>query len=94
MLFLYWTHEYTHFYSTIGECEVLRLDGSVETFRNCRNIVPSICQAIEDAQAQNKDDWQVYLRKEMHEHYRLQRAGAISREICGEATRKILARFD
>ncbi len=94
MLFLYLTYEQTHFFSATGKCEVLRLRGSVVTFRTCRTIADELCQAITAAQAQNTDDWPIYLRKEMHEHYRLQRAGVISDGACSSATREILSRFD
>jgi hypothetical protein len=94
MLFLYWSQERTHFFSATGGCEVLRLTGTVESIRTCRSIALAISQAIEDAQVHNVDDWSVYLRKEMHDHYRLQRAGAISEEACARATRQILSRFD
>ncbi len=94
MLFLYLTYERIHFFSATGQCEVLRLMGSVETFRTCRTIAEEIEKAITDAQAQNTVDWSIYLRKEMHEHYRLQRADVISDEACSSATRQILSRFD
>ena len=94
MLFLYLTYERTHFFSATGECEVLRLLGSAETFRTCRTIAEELTRAITEAQAQNTDDWSIYLRKEMHEHYRLQRADVISQDACTKATRQILSRFD
>jgi hypothetical protein len=94
MLFLYLTHERTHFYTTAGDCEVLRLMGSVESYRTCRAIAPAISQAIKDAQASNPSDRAPYLREEMHEHYRLQRANVISKQACNAATRKILGGFE
>ncbi|HEY5623412.1 MAG TPA: hypothetical protein VIV14_06595 [Gammaproteobacteria bacterium] len=94
LLFLYWSQERTHFLSATGGCEVLRLTGTVESIRTCRSIARALTQAIEDARAHEVDDWPVYLRKEMHDHYRLQRAGAISEEACARATRQILNRFD
>ncbi len=93
LLFLYWSHERTHFYTASGECEVLRLMGSVESYRTCRAIVPDLCQAIRDAQANNPSDRQLYLREAMHEHYRLQRASVISKDACTTSTRRILADF-
>ena len=93
MLFLYWSHERTHFFSTTGECVVLTLMGSVESFRTCRAIAPKIVEAIEEAQSANVTDYSVYLREEMHEHYRLQRAGAITPKDCNAATKKILGMF-
>ena len=93
LLFLYWSHERTHFYTAIGECEVLRLMGSVESYRTCRAIMPALCQAIRDAQANNPSDRQLYLREAMHEHYRLQRASVISKDACTTSTRRILADF-
>jgi hypothetical protein len=93
LLFLYWSHERTHFYTAKGDCEVLRLMGSVESYRACRAIVPELCQAIRDAQAYNPSDHGVYLREAMHEHYRLQRASVISRDACTTSTRKILTEF-
>jgi hypothetical protein len=94
MLFLYWSHERTHFHSATGDCEVLTLMGSVESFRSCRVLAPKISKAIEAAQSDNVKDYNVYLREEMHEHYRLQRAGAISGEACSAATKTILSKFD
>jgi len=94
LLFLHRTHEVTSFSTSVGGCAVLTLIGSVESFRTCRTIIPAIGQAIEDAYAQNQQDRQVYLRQEMHEHYRLDRAAAISKEACGEATKKILSEFN
>jgi hypothetical protein len=94
MLFLYLTHERTHFYTDVGECEVLRLMGSVESYRTCRSIVPAISQAIKDAKANNPGDRAPYLRESMHEHYRLQRANVISKKACSDATRKILGKFE
>lgn len=93
MLFLYWSHERTDFYSATGDCAVLKLMGSVESFRSCRVIAPKIASAINDAQSQNVADYNVYLREEMHDHYRLQRAGAITPEACSEATKTILGKF-
>jgi len=77
-----------------GGGEVLRLMGSVESFRACRSIAPVVSKAIEEAQAVNTDDRQVYLREEMHEHYRLQRANVITTEVCTAATRKILGKYE
>lgn len=94
MLSLYWAHERMHFFWTIGKCEVLRLLGSVESFRTCSAIVPAICQAIEEAQSTNTDNRQLYLREEMREHYRLRRANAITGETCGIATHRTLSKFD
>ncbi len=93
MLFVYWTHEKTHFYTAAGECEVLRLMGSVDSYRTCRSIAPAIRQAIEDAQAKNPGDRALYLREAMHEHYRLERANAISKQACADSRRRILAEF-
>ncbi len=93
MLCLYRSHEITHFYTANGNCEVLRLMGSVESYRKCRAMVPNIVQAIRDAKATNPDDRSMYLRESMHEHYRLQRANVISKEACSISTRKILAEF-
>ena len=94
MLFLHRTYEKTIFYTSVGDCAVLTLMGSLDSFRTCRTIIPAIGQAIEDAYAQNQQDRQVYLRQEMHEHYRLDRAAAISKGACGEATKKILGEFN
>jgi len=94
MLFLYLTYERIHFFSATGECEVLRLMGSVESVRTCRTIAEALSKAIMEAQAQNTVDWSTYLRKEMHEHYRLERADVISHDACSIATRNILGRFD
>ena len=94
MLFLYLTYERIHFFTATGECEVLRLLGSVESFRTCRTIAESLTKAISEAQAQNAVDWSIYLRKEMREHYRLERAEVISHDACSEGTRNILSRFD
>ena len=93
MLFLYWSHERTHFYTANGNCEVLRLMGSVESYRTCRAMAPAIVQAIRDAQANNPSDRSFFLRESMHEHYRLQRANVISKDACSISTRKILAEF-
>ncbi len=93
LLFLYWSHERTHFYTAKGDCEVLRLMGSVESYRACRAIVPELCQAIRDAQADNPSDHALFLREAMHEHYRLQRASVISTDACTTSTRKILTEF-
>ncbi len=93
LLFLYWSHERTHFYTAKGDCEVLRLMGSVESYRACRAIVPELCQAIRDAQAYNPSDHALFLREAMHEHYRLQRASVISTDACTTSTRKILTEF-
>ena len=94
MLFLYLTYERIHFFSATGECEVLRLMGSVESVRTCRTIAEALSKAIMEAQAQNTVDWSTYLRKEMREHYRLERADVISHDACSIATRNILGRFD
>ncbi len=93
MLFVYRTHERTHFYTAAGDCEVLRLMGSIDSYRTVRSIVPAICRAIEDAQANNPSDRAHFLREAMHEHYRLQRAHVISKQACGSATRSILSQF-
>jgi len=93
MLFLHWTHERTQFFTAVGECEVLRLMGSIESFRTCRSIALAITRAIDDAQAKNPSNEQRYNREEMHDHYRLQRAEVISTEECSVATRRILAKF-
>jgi hypothetical protein len=93
MLFLQRTYEKTIFYTSVGGCAVLTLMGTLESFRTCRTIIPAIGQAIEDAYAHNQQDRQLYLRQEMHEHYRLDRAGAISKGACGEATKTILGEF-
>ena len=93
LMFLYLTHERVHFYTAAGECEVLRLMGSVDSYRTVRAIVPAICRAIDDAQANNPNDRAVFLREAMHEHYRLQRARVISKNACGGATRRILSEF-
>ena len=68
--------------------------GSVESFRSCRVLAPKITKAFEAAQSDNVSDHSVYLREEMHEHYRLQRAGAISEEACSAATKRILGKFE
>ena len=93
LLFLYWSHEITHFFTASGDCEVLRLMGSVESYRTCRAIVPELCQAIRAAQTQNPTDRALYLREAMHEHYRLQRASVISKDACTTSTRRILTEF-
>lgn len=93
LMFLYLTHERVHFYTAAGGCEVLRLMGSVDSYRSVRAIVPAICRAIDDAQANNPNDRAVFLREAMHEHYRLQRARVISKNACGNATRRILSEF-
>jgi hypothetical protein len=94
MLFLYWSHERTYFFSSEGDCEVLKLMGSAESFRACRAIAPAISQAIEKAKSDNTRDRQMYLREEMHEHYRLQRAAVITSEACTAATRRILSQYE
>ena len=83
----------THFFTASGDCEVLRLMGSGESYRTCRAIVPELCQAIRAAQTQNPTDRALYLREAMHEHYRLQRASVISRDACTTSTRRILTEF-
>lgn len=93
MLFLYWSHERTHFFTRVGKCEVLKLMGSVESYRSCRSMAPVIAKAIEDARAHNTSSEQHYYREEMHEHYRLERADIITPEDCSTSTRRILARF-
>ena len=93
MLFLYWTHERTHFFTRAGKCEILKLMGSVESYRSCRSIAPVIKQAIEEARAHNTSSEELYFREEMHEHYRLQRANVITPEACSISTRRILAKF-
>ena len=94
MLFLHWSHERTHFFTSMGNCEVLTLTGTVESFRACRTIAPAVSKAIRDAQANNTKNEQTYFREEMHEHYRLHRADVITPEDCSDATRKILAKFE
>jgi hypothetical protein len=93
MLFLYWSHERTHFFTRVGRCEVLTLMGSAESYRSCRSMAPVIAKAIEDAQAHNTSAEQRYYREEMHEHYRLERADVITPENCSASTRKILGKF-
>ena len=93
MLFLYWSHERTHFFTRVGKCEILKLMGSVESYRACRAMVPVIAKAIEDARTHNTSSQERYFREEMHEHYRLQRADVITPERCSISTRRILAKF-
>ena len=93
MLFLYWSHERTHFFTRVGRCEVLKLMGSAESYRSCRSMAPVIAKAIEDARAHNTSNEQIYYREEMHEHYRLERADIITPENCSTSTRRILAKF-
>ena len=93
MLFLYWSHERTHFFTHEGRCEVLKLMGSAESYRSCRSMAPVIAKAIEDARAHNTSNEQIYYREEMHEHYRLERADLITPEDCSTSTRRILAKF-
>ncbi len=93
MLLLYWSHERTHFFTRVGRCEVLKLMGSVESYRGCRSMAPVIAKAIEDARPHNSSTEERYYREEMHEHYRLERADVITPENCSASTRKILARF-
>jgi len=93
MLFLYWSHERTHFFTRVGRCEVLKLMGSAESYRSCRSMAPVIAKAIEDSRAHNTSNEQIYYREEMHEHYRLERADIITPEDCSTSTRRILAKF-
>ena len=93
MLFLYWSHERTHFFTHEGRCEVLKLMGSAESYRNCRSMAPVIAKAIEDTRAHHTSNDERYYREEMHEHYRLERADVITPENCSASTRRILAKF-
>jgi hypothetical protein len=93
MLFLYWSHERTHFFTRVGRCEVLKLMGSAESYRSCRSMAPVIAKAIENARAHNTSSEKRYYRQEMREHYRLERADVITPEDCSTSTRRILARF-
>jgi len=93
MLCLYWSHERTHFFTRVGRCEILKLMGSVESYRSCRSMAPLIAKAIEDARAHNTGGEERYYREEMHEHYRLRRADVITLEDCSTSTRRILAKF-
>jgi hypothetical protein len=93
MLFLYRSHERTHFFTRVGRCEVLKLMGSADSYRSCRSMAPVIAKAIEDARAHNNRTEERYYREEMHEHYRLERADIITPEDCSASTRRILAKF-
>ena len=56
-------------------------------------MAPVIAKAIENARAHNTSSEERYYREEMHEHYRLERADAITPEDCSTSTRRKPARF-
>ena len=93
MLFLYLAHEKTTFGTSAGGATVLTLLGTADTFKRCRRIAPKLVAAIESAHQRNTQQFSDYLRHEMREHYRLREFGVLTRDDCGDATRRILSRF-
>lgn len=93
MLFLYLAHEKTTFATSAGNATILTLLGTADSFKWCRRLAPKIVAAIESAHQHNTQQFSDYLRQEMREHYRLREFGVLSREECGDATRRILSRF-
>ncbi len=93
MLFLYLAHEKTTFATSAGHATVLTLLGTADAFKRCRQLTPKIVAAIESAQQKNTQQFSDYLRHEMREHYRLREFGVLTRDDCGDATRRILSRF-
>ena len=76
-----------------GQSAVLTLTANFGCFRECRELVPKIVHAINEAAGSNSRDKTQQLREETREHYRLREIGALTQDDCATATRRILAQY-
>jgi len=90
--FLYQSGERAVFRTARGRADVLELVGSIGDTKTLRRIVPPIVAAIQAA-GEARGDYQLYLREEMREHYRLAETGVISEDECSTCTQRILHQF-
>lgn len=77
-----------------GRIPVLILRANFGCIQESRRLVPRLARAISAARRATTVDRNVYLRREMREHYRLQEAGAISADACSTGTRRVLGKFE
>jgi hypothetical protein len=80
------------FRTKYGRTAVLTLTANFGCFRACRELVPKIVNAINEAGSSAPDKAQ-QLRAETREHYRLREIGALSQDDCATGTRRILAQY-
>lgn len=76
-----------------GRAPVLRLLGTLGSFRALRKIVPELTQAIDESKRPRKRERVDELRGEMREHYRLRESGIIDQQTCSDGTQRILGHF-
>jgi hypothetical protein len=72
---------------------VLTLTANFGCFRECRELVPKIVTAINEAAGLSAGDKAQQLLDETREHYRLREIGAVSRDDCATGTRRILTQY-
>jgi hypothetical protein len=90
--FLYQSGERAVFRTERGQADVLELIAGLGEIKALRGIVPAIVAAIRAA-GEARGDYQLYLREEMREHYRLAETGVISEDECSTCTQRILHQF-
>ena len=90
--FLYQSGERAVFRTARGQADVLELVDCIGERKMLRRIVPAIAAAIRAA-GEARGDYQLYLREEMREHYRLAETGVISEDECSTCTQRILHQF-
>jgi hypothetical protein len=87
------THNEVTFRTKYAQTAVLTLTANFGCFRQCRELVPKIVNAINEAGGSHPGDKVQQLRDETREHYRLREIGAVSDDDCATGTRRILAQY-
>ncbi len=89
----YRASERFEFYTLNGRACVLTLAATPGCFRQLRMLVPKLEAAIENVRSNVTLERNQYLRKEIGEHYRLEKDGVISDEVRFDCTKRILNSF-
>jgi hypothetical protein len=91
---IYQSCERVTFRTRHGNAAVLNLYASLGCARDCRALVPKIVSAISGWTRQQDVKDELYLRREIKEHYRLRDEGVLADPDCSAATRRVLSHFD
>ncbi len=94
LAFVYLSSERVVFMTRYGRAAALALSATPGSFGTLRKTVPLVVDAIKRARSTLGEETNVYLRREMREHYRLHGEGVLSDEDCSTGTARVLARFD
>lgn len=94
LLFVHLSRERAVFLTHHGRAPALTLTVTLGSFGAQRKALPVLRAAIAQARATVGDETHVYLKREMHEHYRLRNEGVLSPSDCADGTARVLARFD